>query len=201
MRPIKTCISKAETIVLQKYLDKALPLEGDIAECGVCWGGTSRRLALWAPAKTIYMFDIFDKLPNLSTPEEKKLQKDWIRGNPYRESKLEMTGKPDFLDAVISAFEVHNITNYKIIKGMVGDTLPKFDKPLCFIHADLDLYSPMVEAGKFATRLLAKGGYYIAHDYKYPMWIGVERSVKELVAEGNFKIIEEVNTQCVLQKL
>ena len=201
MKRPKSYISMDELGTLQKYLLECIHLEGDMAEVGIAHGGTSRRMIIYAKEtgykKTLHMFDSFGAMPSLSTPEETEAQIK-IRGTAFN-----FEGFEDTEESIRAVFDAYDLTDYEIHKGLTSDTLPKFDKKLCFVHGDVDLYEPMKDVGRMATRLLVSGGYYLAHDYNDPTWVGATRATDELLEEGNFELVEirkSKHGQCVMRR-
>lgn len=204
MKRPKPFMAQSETRRLHKYFMASLPLNGDIAECGIGFGGTSRRLILWTKEegydKMVHMFDSLMPIgmPNMSTPKEIEMQIKCL-GKPYNFEGFNAT-----LESVTNQFNGLGLTGYKIYPGLVTDTLPKFDKPLCFIHGDVDLYVNMKAVGEMAERVLVSGGHYVAHDYGGDLWFGVKQSIDELLQRGKFEMVESTSAgrgQCVLRKI
>src|SRR4030042_3522187 len=66
------------------------------------------------------------------------------------------------------------------IVGMFPQSLPDgFDKAFSFVHMDMDLYQPTIEALRYFYLKVSNGGYMIAHDYNNIKWPGIKKAVDE----------------------
>lgn len=154
-----------------KALSQCIDLEGDVAECGVLHGNTAylilQQLEGLNSCKYLHLFDSFQGvLPENLISEEKQLDK---------ASQWQITDAT--VDIVRSNLQPY--VNYKIYEGYFAQTLPVFNKKLCFIHSDCDWYTSIKETIIFANRLLVEGGYMVIHDYDANDWPGVRRAVEE----------------------
>jgi len=85
----------------------------------------------------------------------------------------------------------------RVHAGMFSETLPRFGEPLCFIHADGDLYQSTVEVIEFAARVLVPGGAIVFDDYGNPRLPGVKMAVERRLDPVQFRIIPSHDTiQC-----
>lgn len=178
---------------LRKNLKLAIKLPGDVAECGVGYGGTACRILGWlkeyGSAKPLHLFDTFTGMPDLLTPEE------WEIENRYRAKRLNRNKEyhplvGGNLPNVDEFDEEFPTLNYVLHPGLFEETLPAFDRPLCFIHIDSDLYVSTCQALDMMNRLLVIGGRAIIHDYKSKEFPGVEQAISEKIDLNNFELIE-----------
>lgn len=173
---------------------RSLDLPGDVAECGVFTGETSAELVRYLEAagvdKTVHMFDAFEGLPPLITAEERAL----ASGDALREAnfRCDETGVETTMTG-LSRYELHG--------GLFSDTFPSFDRRLCFIHADADLYESTVGVIELAERCLVPGGTIVFDDYESPFFPGVKLAVDRHVDPGRFEMISQPGTtQCFARK-
>ena len=155
----------------------SLTLPGDVAECGVAHGETSREMVRFLERsgyqKRVHMFDTFAGFPDVLTDEERALDRDdapaWLQ---YRVGALAWS-----LDEVLQRFD--GLSQYEAYPGLFSETFPAFDRPLCFIHADADLYQSTVEIVELADRVLVPGGRIVFDDYLDGRFPGVMKAVHE----------------------
>ncbi len=172
---------------------RALTTEGDVAECGVFEGETSFNLTRYLEQmkipKRVPMFDTFNGLPDTIMEQE--------RGTP---SAGPVPGKFSCqLSTVLATMKP--LTQYELHPGLFSQTLPLFDQPLCFIHADADLYESTVEIIRLADRCLVEEGVVVFDDYDSPYYPGVRLAVEDALAPGRYTIVPSPqSTQCYAVK-
>ncbi len=156
----------------------ALPLPGDVAECGVFMGHTALELALflkWRGVdKGLHLFDTFSGFPDVATEEERGRFDPEI---PWTD--LSAGAWPCSLDGVRQFLSGSGNKRLTLYPGVFSQTLPLFDVPLCFIHSDGDLYESTKDVIAFADRVLVPGGVMVIDDYNHPRFPGVVRAVDE----------------------
>lgn len=179
-----------------EYFLRSLHLPGDIAECGVFTGETSKELIKYleqnAIDKIVHMFDSFQGFPDVITSEERDLStaKELVEGYFFSTS-----------ETVIQNLGV--LRQYKLHQGMFADTFAEFAKPLCFIHADADLYQSTVEIIGLADRCLVPGGWIVFDDYHNPLFPGVDLAIERYLDPGRYRIIaspESIQCYAVRQR-
>jgi O-methyltransferase len=162
-----------------KHFLESLNLPGDIAECGVYAGETSKELVKYLEEnginKILHMFDTFEGFPDIITEEEKIL-------STWEELGMGQYSCP-VEDVIIN---MGTLTQYKIYKGLFSQTFPDFSEPLCFIHADADIYRSTIEIIHLADRLLVPGGYIIFDDYGNPRLPGVKLAIKRFLSNEKY---------------
>lgn len=158
----------------------ALEVKGDLAECGVFEGTTARGMAEYcrrhAPERAVHLFDSFTGFPDVITAEERQLST-WAELGPglYAGS----------LEAVRAS--LRDAANVRIHPGRFIDTLPDFDRPLCFVHSDSDLYQSTLETIELADRLLVPGGRIVFDDYGNPRLPGVKLAVDRYLDPARYQ--------------
>jgi len=163
----------------------ALEMPGDIAECGVYQGHTSHEFVKFLEKreidKTVHMFDSFEGFPDTLLPEEQALSRpgsDWADLTPGAMACS--------VDAV--RHFMGSLSQYEIHKGFFSDTFLAFDKPLCFIHGDADIYTSTVEIIQFADRVLIPGGLMVIDDFEHPQFPGIKTAVYQYVHSTLYEI-------------
>jgi O-methyltransferase len=173
---------------------KSLHLPGDIAECGVFSGETSRELARYledhAISKTLHMFDSFQGFPEVITMKERALATgDELQAGNYFSP----------LTTVLQNLE--SLHKYIIHKGRFSETLPVFSEPLCFIHADADLYQSTVDIIHLANRCLIPGGHIVFDDYDNPRFPGINLAIEKYLDPEKYIIVRSPETiQCFVTR-
>lgn len=153
----------------------SLVLPGDAAECGVWEGHTAHEMALVLKFagvdKRVHLFDTFMGMPDIATPQELAITrpaKNWAQITPGS-----IVGSEELVKERMVGLP------YQLHKGLFSETFPTFDTPLCFIHADGDLYASTVDIIRMADRLLVPQGYIVFDDYDSELFPGVTQAVKE----------------------
>lgn len=169
---------------------RALDLPGDVAECGVFRGETSRELVRYLEEsgsnKLAHLFDSFEGFPDLFTAEETSL------------AIGQEIGKGRYLCPLdVLRQEMGCLSHYVVHKGWFGETFPPFSQQLCFIHADADLYQSTVEIIRLADRCLVPGGHIVFDDYANMYFPGVKLAVDRHLNAASYTIIPSPETiQC-----
>jgi O-methyltransferase len=169
---------------------KSLHLPGDTAECGVFRGETSRELVKYLEAnainKVLHMFDTFQGFPEVITTEEKAVARgDELKPGNYFGS----------LTTVLQNME--SLLQYRIHEGIFSETLSAFSEPLCFIHADADLYESTVDIIQLADKCLVPGGHIVFDDYDNPHFPGINLAVERYLDPTSYIIESSPNSiQC-----
>jgi O-methyltransferase len=163
-------------------LNDCLHLPGDVAECGVGAGVTSRKFARLLTElrsdKVVHLFDSFSGLPDLFTSADTTGatgREQWV-GNYSHSLREVVRALGEYRDRC----ELH--------PGLFAETLPRFDRPLCFIHCDADLYESTLDVIALAKRTLVAGGVVVFDDYRNPDFPGVRLAVDECVSQREYEI-------------
>jgi hypothetical protein len=176
------------------------PLQGLIAECG-CYRGMSSYVICSALRRSNPAFDgagyhIFDSFQGLSTPTtDDDVPEDWVGAETVR--AMSQTG------SFAASLETvrNNLRSFPGITYHPG-WIPLSFKGLPaavyrFVHVDVDLYDPTLDAFEYFYPRLAPGGYLVSDDYSWP---GARRAVEEFAAERGLQLQITAFGQAVVQK-
>ena len=150
----------------------SLALDGDVAECGVYTGTTSkqfvRHLREHGIDKLVHLFDTFEGFPDVLTEaDEMGTGTSWL----LRPGRLACP-----VDEVVRRMD--GMTGYAVHRGRFSETFGAFSTPLCFIHSDADLYRSTAEVIALADRCLVPGGIVVFDDYANEMFPGVSVAIR-----------------------
>ena len=173
---------------------ESLHLTGDIAECGVAGGETSaellRLLERQQNSKILHLFDTFEGLPDLATEEELAA----CVGTVLRKGNFAVSEQ-----VVLKRLGTSSL--YRIHKGAFSQTFSGFSRPLCFIHADADLYCSTVQIIELADRCLVRGGAVIFDDCRNPETPGVAMALTRHLDSGKYHMVTAPSgNQCFASK-
>lgn len=163
-------------------------LKGDVAECGVAFGQTTFMLdpCVLKSGKHLYAFDTFSGLPyDDSIITEYQCKK----------------GEMDYGKQFFEKFNALQDTSIVPVRGLVEDTLIKFDIKFCFVWLDMDLYKPTSYAYKFFEDRIVNGGIIGFHDYRFHRCPGVEFVVDKEVDYSKFKIVKNEASCLFIQRI
>ncbi len=159
-------------------------INGDIAEVGCYKGGSAKLICEAKRTKTLYLFDTFEGLPELSHSDDPKQ----FHKGQYAVSSEDVK---DYLS---------KYPNVHIYKGLFPTTAePIKNKIMSFVHLDLDLYEATLESINFFYPRMNKGGIIISHDYISAL--GVRKAFDDFFKDKPEPIIEMSGSQCLIVKL
>lgn len=150
---------------LNQLLKLTLRLDGDVAECGVYKGASAYLMckAHQNSNRTIHLFDSFD---GLSTPEEGD-------GNYWTAGDLRSTQKQ--VEESLAEFN-----NYRIYEGWIPERFPDIsDKQFAFVHIDVDLFKPTLDAIDFFYSRMLPGGIILMDDYGFASCPGAKKAADD----------------------
>ena len=157
---------------------------GDLAECGVYKGGTTKILAESVPDRPIYAFDTFEGMPDTDPIKDRH--------------------KPgDFSDTSLASVREYLARNKNVtcIPGLVPESLKAVeDRTFAFVHIDLDIYAPIKSACEFFYPRLQSGGVFLFDDYAFPSCPGARAAVDEFFADKPESRMVYMTGQCSVQK-
>jgi hypothetical protein len=163
----------------RELLKLALPLDGDIAECGVFRGASAYLLAKGIVAsardKRLHLFDLF---AGLSMPKAGFDGDHWHAG-----------------DLACGLIEVaSNLREYasRILfhPGWIPEKFPQVaDKRFCFVHIDVDLYQPTRDALAFFGPRIVSGGLIVCDDYGFETCPGARRAMEDYAGESGHTVV------------
>lgn len=173
---------------------QSLHLSGDVAECGVFRGETSRELLRYLEEnniqKTLHMFDTFKGLPDIITVEEMAT----ATGKLLRKSQFSCS-----LKTVVK--QMKGLHQFVIHRGLFSITFTNFVENLCFIHADADLYLSTLDIIHLADKCLVPGGNIVFDDYNNPETPGVKLAIESNLNPNDYIILPSPSTiQCFATK-
>ncbi len=185
---------------LVRQLDAALPLSGDIAECG-CFRGMSSFLLCsyvrrYDPAFDGTGYHIFDSFQGLAQPSvDDEIPVD--HADAKRLSKMSRQG------AFAASLETvkHSLAAFPGIEYHPGwipltfQGLP--EKTYRFVHVDVDHYDPTWDCLEYFYPRLVSGGKLVSDDYSWP---GARKAIDEFCGERGLEFIVTAYQQAVLQK-
>jgi O-methyltransferase len=164
-----------------RWFVRSLGVPGDAAECGVFDGVTSRALASYLDAraspKRLHMFDSFAGLPDRIAPEEIALAAgDELRAGQFAAPLADVRER------------MRGCERYELHPGLFAQTFAAFDRPLCFIHADADLYESTAEIIELADRCLVAGGTIVFDDYCNAKFPGVTLAIERFLQLDRYDV-------------
>lgn len=165
--------------LVYQWFQQALDQPGDVAECGVYEGVTAENFARFLTArqiaKTVHLFDTFSGLPETITSEEYALST-WSDLAPGHYAASESTVRA----------RLEGLQNTELHPGDFRTSFPSFDRALCFIHGDCDLYEGTCDIIALADRLLTPGGILVIDDYGNPRLPGVKLAVDRVLDPAGY---------------
>lgn len=177
-----TLIDESRCLQLWKHVQQVESVSGDIAECG-CFKGGSARLICHAQRflKRVHLFDTFSGIP-----EEQREKEDHTAG---KFSSREDDVREYLKDCPWVEFH----------PGLVPGTLTAIaDKTFSFVHLDMDLYFPTIEALHFFWPRMNDGGIIMLDDYRALK--GINKAVEHFSEETGIDFVHTANVQCKFTK-
>jgi O-methyltransferase len=187
-------VSPDRCYILYQFCQRALNLEGDIAECGVYTGGTAHLLASIIHAKEeshhrrLHLFDTFCGMPNSSVPER------------------DYHSPGDFSDTSLS-FVQHRLKNFPFVIFHAGIMPQTFNEvasiqQYSFVHIDVDIFPSVFECCQWFWPRLSHGGALVFDDYGfYPYRYAARAAVDQFFSERKEKPLVLPTGQAVVMKL
>jgi O-methyltransferase len=177
-------------LLLRNILYNNVP--GCLAEIGVYKGLTARLIHYYVPDRVLYLFDTF----NGFTEHDLEFEK----------NKTGLLAKKEWFNNTSVEFVWNYLRplndNIIIKEGPFPDT---FDESLdteefSFVHLDLDLYNPIIQALKLFYPKMKRGGIILVHDYM--SWIGAYEAVNDFCSSMNLYpiIMPDKNGSAVIMK-
>lgn len=180
----KLLLSDHEAHQLMRMVRATAKIPGDLAEVGT-YRGVSAKLIAEAHgggAKTLYLFDTFEGLPELQ-----EVDRSMFHEGQYVADIHEVA---DYLAAY------PNIVLYAGIFPRTAE--PITQKKFSFVHLDVDLYQSTKESLAFFYPRMTVGGVIISHDYLTAS--GATKAITEFMADKPEPIIELSWRQCAIVK-
>jgi O-methyltransferase len=184
-----TCLSRERLIGLYEAIQTVNTegIQGDIAECGVCLGGSAAMLALVdAQHRDLWLFDSFQGMPQ-PTAADPPEAKDHVgkEAGSVREVR-------EFLNSCGVASPV------TFVEGWYEQTLPCAEPALiAVLHVDCDWYASVKRVLETMWDKVVPGGFIQLDDYGH--WSGARKAVDEFLAgrgiKPEFKVLDYTGIQ------
>ncbi len=186
-RETEILLSDIEAYQLYMCVKRTQKIKGDIAEVGVYRGGSAKVICEARGKKTLYLFDTFEKHPDVR--EFDKL---------YRKKRFLSTQK-----------EVENYlkkySDVHIFRGVFTKTAQAVeDKIFSFVHLDVDTYESTMGCLGFFYSRVNTGGIMLLHDYinpSDPCTLGAQRAIDDFFCNKPEPLLEMFGSQCLIVKL
>ena len=182
--------------LLQEF-ERALPLEGLVAECG-CASGLSSFLLCSRLKQHDRTFDgggyeIYDSFQGLSEPQAQDALEP---GADELVAQTLVAGRFAFsVERVQQTLAAFPKVTYG--PGWIPQAFPKDDRRYRFAHVDVDLYQPTLASFGYFWPRLVPGGVMVCDDYN---WGGAKRAVEEFSAAVGTLFTVTPNSQAVFTK-
>lgn len=162
-------------------LEESLKLDGDVIECGVYRGNTTRRMGRkmteLAPSKKLFACDSFEGFP-----QDRILDADL---GPFRfrfKIRRKFKHASDVPQRLVHFFDAYRVNGY-VVKGFFSETLPKLPpRKYCFMFIDCDIYQSHLDCLNVLYDQLVPGGIIVFDDYAQSKWPGASLAVDEFFA-------------------
>jgi hypothetical protein len=189
--------------ITQAYAAKCLEeFDGHLygAEMGVAYGGGIAKIGKsWGNRGTVYGFDTFEGHPIMAMTDRCKDTQDSGGTESFASRCMDFWyghpqyGVEKFRDGVIQEeLDKENLTNVKLIKGLVTDKLDiSFIPELHYVFLDMDFPQAQWDGYNVVKHKIVKGGYLCLHDMVKPGHIhGCYERFLDIVNEDLFEIVE-----------
>lgn len=163
-------------------LQKVLPLQGLVAECGCYRGLSSYMICSYLQAADAGFdgggYRIFDSFAGLSEPQPE----DAIDMSMSGAKRLARMTKPGAFAASLPLVQQHlsDFPGIAYYPGWIPQAFP--DEPEAryrFVHVDVDIYQPTRDCFEYFYPRLVPGGILLSDDYAWP---GARRAIEEFCA-------------------
>jgi O-methyltransferase len=185
-------------LLLVRELEKTLPLEGLVAECG-CFRGLSSfllcsRLKRSAPAFDGAGYRIFDSFQGLSEPGREDSLHQASAYSPHA-GDVRAGRFAASLEDVRQALGAFPGVAY--FPGWIPAAFPADEARYRFVHIDVDLYQPTRDSLEYFWPRLVPGARMVCDDYNWP---GGRRSVDEFCAAHGAVARVTASQQAVIER-
>jgi O-methyltransferase len=182
-------------LYLVRQLEKTLPLEGRVAECG-CFRGLSSyvmcsRLRAHDPAFDGSGYEIYDSFQGLSeatAQDTETTERPDARFSPSDMKPGKYAATLEHVRRSLSPFP-----RISFNPGWIPSAFPAAeDNRYRFVHVDVDLYQPTLDSFEYFWPRLVPGGIIVCDDYNWP---GAKRAVEEFCARNSVAFQTTPQTQ------
>jgi O-methyltransferase len=179
----------AEDHGIEDLLDQlrmAIPIRGDIIECGSsrCGGSVlmGRALRQAGVSKTIFACDSFEGFDREELRVERALGRTDVDALAFTSTSFEY---------VCRKLRVLGLADLvKPVRGYFVETLPGLVGPWCFALVDCDLMQSLIYCGEQVWARLVPGGRIVFDDYTSAYFAGARRGIDEFVQRHAGEISE-----------
>jgi len=191
---------RSRLVRLIELLAQTRSAQGDIVECG-CYRGMSSYMMCsylreWNSGFTGHGYHIFDSFQGLSEPtEDDSIPEGWKNAEGLRR----MT-QPGSFAASLAEVRTHldDFPGIAFHPGWIPLTFKRLpERHYRFVHVDVDLYDPTLDALGYFYPRLAPGGILVSDDYSWP---GARTATHEYVSEQGIALEITEQNQAVLRK-
>ncbi len=184
--------------MVQHVMEKGVT--GDVVECG-CWKGHSSFLiaSILDGHGFSGEFSIFDSFEGgLSDKSvEDANARVAMDADQVAEEKQHFASTEDQLHYVLKPFSF-----YKLYKGWIPDRFSEVEeRRFAFVHIDVDLYQPILDALEFFYPRMDRGGVIVVDDFGFTQFPGAKASVQKFLDENSCEMtFASLTGGCVIIK-
>lgn len=170
---------------LQSLARSAAIHEGEYAECGAFYGGSTYVLlrVLSGTSRRLHVFESFEGLPAPGGRDGGR----WREGD-FRSSQ----------DVFLRLTENYSLNRCLHVGDVRGSLRELTDERFSFVHIDLDLYDATKYATTFFLARLVPGGIIVCDDYGFPAEVGSRRAVDEACQAVGAQVVPLSSGQAVI---
>ncbi|MCH2129523.1 MAG: TylF/MycF family methyltransferase [Pirellulaceae bacterium] len=162
--------------LLKNLLKLVDGLPGDTAECGVYQGASSFLICDHFRDKD-KRHAVFDSFQGLSQPG----QQDGTHWTTHQFT----------VDEHVVGDNLAEFPAVEIFPGWIPDAFHHVkDWQFCFVHIDVDLYQPTLDAARFFYERMIPGGILLCDDYGFDGCPGARRAIDEVLQDKPEQIVE-----------
>lgn len=177
-----TLLNDAKLDAIRNRLGSLEGVPGDLAELGVYRGGVGRLMAKTCPTRTVRLFDTFTGIPwDGYSPED-----DGHHPGEFAASLHEVREA------------LSDCPNVVFHPGLFPGTAA--GERFALVHLDADLYESTRAGLAWFWPRLSDGGCIVLDDWRWPYCRGVERAVREFVADKSPTLVESAPYQLTIGK-
>jgi hypothetical protein len=191
---------RSRLINLIETLQGTAHVPGEVVECGCFLGLSSYMmcsyLKRWDPRFDGSGYHIFDSFQGLSEPTvDDEIPDEWDNANNLRI----MSQRGHFAASLkVVSSNLHEFPAIRFHHGWIPLTFKGLpEAKYRFVHVDVDLYDPTLDAFNYFYPRLSPGGAIVSDDYSWP---GARRAIDEFCAERGLEPQITAHRQAVIRK-
>jgi len=143
--------------IIHKYASSCTNLKGAYAEAGVWNGDSAETICKVKGDKLFFLFDTFEGLPESEftyVDTSTKFSLGYVAPGMYKGNLEKVRERLSKYPYVV------------VYKGLISETLHYAENMnFCFVHIDLDLYQPTLNALNFFYPRMIQNGIMLCHNY------------------------------------